>query len=198
MAGIQPIAIKGSWQAGFALDYHTVSSKFLGHNEFGHAVFETKRTELGELLYRLKFGGDKSVVDEIAETAAHFVQHSWGATLSMIVPVLPSNEGRSEQPVFILADALGKRLRIPVRHDAVVKQKKTPQLKNIYDYKERLKVLDGAFAADPSVAGGHSILLFDDLYRSGATMSTVTRALQEQGKAAEVYALVLTRTRKNA
>lgn len=198
MAAIHPITLQGPWQAGYALDYQIVSSTFLGYNDYGHPIFDTKRTELGELLYRLKYGADKSVVDEIVEAAAHFVESTWKPRLSIIVPVPPSHEGRREQPVFILADALGKRLGIPVRRDAVIKQKKTPQLKNIYDYKERLKALDGAFAADPSVVGGQNVLLFDDLYRSGATMSTVTKALYEQGKAAEVYVLTLTRTRKQA
>jgi len=37
--------------------------------------------------------------------------------------------------------------------------------------------------------------LFDDLYRSGATMDAITTALYEQGKAADVFALTITRTR---
>lgn len=41
------------------------------------------------------------------------------------------------------------------------------------------------------------MLLFDDLYRSGATMNEITALPYDQGKAAEVYALTITRTRSN-
>ena len=42
---------------------------------------------------------------------------------------------------------------------------------------------------------GRKVLLFDDLFRSGATMNAITSALYDQGQAREVYALTLTRTR---
>ncbi len=198
MAAVHPMAVRGQWRAGFALDYQTVSSTCIGYNEYGHPVFDTKRTELGELLYRLKYGSDKSVVTEVVETAAGFVEVSWKPTLTMVVPMPPSDSRRREQPVFILAEALGTRLGLPVRLDAVAKLKETPQLKNIYDYDQRMRLLDGAFSAETSALSGQKVLLFDDLYRSGATMNSVTKALYEQGKAAEVYALAVTRTRKKS
>ena len=39
---------------GFALDFHTFSSTFIGYNAFGHPEFETRRPPIGELLYNLK------------------------------------------------------------------------------------------------------------------------------------------------
>lgn len=42
---------------------------------------------------------------------------------------------------------------------------------------------------------GRKVLLFDDLFRSGATMNSITAALLEKGQASEVFALTLTRTR---
>ncbi len=42
---------------------------------------------------------------------------------------------------------------------------------------------------------GRSVLLFDDLFRSGATMNAITSSLYDQGTARDVYALTLTRTR---
>lgn len=39
------------------------------------------------------------------------------------------------------------------------------------------------------------MLLFDDLYRSGATLNAVTRVLYEQARCSDGYALALTRTR---
>ncbi len=39
---------------------------------------------------------------------------------------------------------------------------------------------------------GKNILLFDDLFGSGATVSHITEALKEKGDAAAVYLLTLT------
>ena len=193
---IDPIAIRGAWLDGYALDYHTVSSTYVGDNEFGHPVFDTQRTPIGELLFRLKSRFDKSVVDEIVEAAAHFVEVGWKPMVTMIVAVPPSNTARKAQPVFLLADALGKRLKLGVHYDAVTEIKKTPQLKNVYDYAERAKVLEGAFRTDSAVIRDQSILLFDDLFRSEATMNAVAKVLSSEGQAATIHALALTRTRR--
>ena len=51
MATTHPMRIPGVWRQGYVLDYHTIHSAFLGHDEFGNPIFDTKRTEVGELLY---------------------------------------------------------------------------------------------------------------------------------------------------
>ena len=63
-------------EEGYALDLHTTSSTFLGYDGYGHPQFETVRSELGELLYKLKYRADPSAVDSIAETAAGFLKKS--------------------------------------------------------------------------------------------------------------------------
>lgn len=47
---------------------------------------------------------------------------------------------------------------------------------------------------EPSAVMGKKVLLFDDLYRSGASMNAITAVLYDEGRAAEVYALAITRT----
>ena len=61
---------------------------------------------------------------------------------------------------------------------------------------ERRRLLEGAFAVSRSEVEGEPILLLDDLYRSGATLNAVAEALTQAGAAA-VFALALTKTRKN-
>jgi predicted amidophosphoribosyltransferase len=193
MAKTSPRQILGNWRKGFALDVHTVSSTPIGYNEFGHMQFDTLRSEVGELLYKLKNKGDKSVVTEIAAAAVELVKPSI-QKIDLIVPVPPSTQ-RSVQPVKLLAAAIGEKLNIPVV-EAVTKTKDTPQLKNVYDLDERAKILKGAFSISDAVKGKR-VLLFDDLYRSGATMNAITEALIDQGKAADVMALTITKTRSN-
>ena len=193
MVEINPTRIPGRWSNGFTLDVHTTSSGLAGRDGYGHPQFASKRSELGELLYRLKFRGDKSVVSEIAEVVGTFAE-SYLPKVDLIVPVPPSTP-RKEQPVILLARAIGERIGIPVFEDCVWKVRETSQLKNVFDFDERSRLLDGAFEIDRSVANGKTVLLFDDLYRSGATLNAVNSLLYDRGGAKDVLALALTRTR---
>jgi competence protein ComFC len=86
---IKPTKIPGRFSNGFVLDVQTTSSEFVGHDEYGHARFDTKRSELGELVYRLKYRQDKTVIPEIAEVAGAFAE-SYMPRFDLIIPVPPS------------------------------------------------------------------------------------------------------------
>jgi len=197
MANIKPTRIPGRWRDGFALDYHTVSSTYLGDDEYGNPKFETKRSELGELLYQLKYHSDTSVVAQMVDAATGFLM-KWKPGVEIIVPVPPSRSGRKEQPVLILASGLGDRLGIPVAANCLTRVRETPELKNVNDYDERLRLISDAYAVDASQVSGRRVLLFDDLYRSGATLNTIASLLLDRGGAAEIFALAMTRTRSKS
>jgi predicted amidophosphoribosyltransferase len=192
MAQFRSRQIIGKWKEGFALDVHTLSSIPIGYNEFGHMQFDTTRSEVGELLYKLKNRRDTSKVDEIVAAAISHLR-TWHPPIEMIVPVPPSSR-RALQPVMLLAKGISDQLPIPLV-ECVTKTRDTPQLKNIFDLDERLKALDGVHTVDASATQGRKVLLFDDLYRSGATMNAITTLLYDQGMAADVFALTITRTR---
>ena len=78
--------IPGAWRQGYVLDYHTVSSEFLGYDEFGTPMFDTKRTEVGELLYQLKYRRNVEALEALVEVAAKFVK-SWQVAFDALVPV---------------------------------------------------------------------------------------------------------------
>jgi predicted amidophosphoribosyltransferase len=190
----QPRRILGKWTQGFALDVHTLSSIPVGYNEYGHMQFDTTRSDVGELLFRLKNRADTSAVPQLVADAVTFMQR-WQPAIDMIVPVPPSNM-RTVQPVSLLAEGISKQLALPLVH-AVTKTRDTPQLKNIFDLDARLTALEGVHMADPALTQGKRVLLFDDLFRSGATMNVITTVLYDQGKAADVFALTITRTRSH-
>ena len=196
MVKTNPMKIPGNWREGYVLDFHTIRSDFLGHDEFGHPMFDTQRSEIGELLYRLKYKSDRTVLNAIVDTVVDFI-HSWVPAVDAILPVPPSRQSRVYQPVLEIANGVGNRLKILVNNDCIVKVKDTPELKNVYDYGERLLLLEDAYAIDASSLINRNVLLFDDLYRSGATLNAMARALyaSTSGKPANVYALALTRTR---
>ena len=190
---IHPKAITGSWDAGYVLDVHTVSSTMIGYNEFGHPEFDTQRSELGELVYRLKYKGDKGSIPNITEAIVNFLK-SWKINPDLIIPMPPSKLQRPYQPVIEVASELGKALRIPFKSSSLTKTKTTPQMKDIGDLSARMSALKDAFTVIEELRG-KKILLIDDLFQSGATMNVVAETLKKQGHADAVYALALTRTR---
>jgi competence protein ComFC len=194
MANFTPRTIIGTWRQGYALDLQTLSSTPLGYNEFGHMQFDTKRPEMGDLLYKLKYNRDTSAVAEIVEAVEQFIKE-WNPIVDILVPVPPSTP-RRVQPVLLLAEAISQRLSIPLAN-CVTRVRDIPQLKNVFDLDERLKLLNGLHTVDESVTQGKRVLLFDALYRSGATMNAITAELYGEGKASEVFALTITRTRSN-
>ena len=167
MMKISPKRIKGKWTCGYSLDLHTLSSEFIGYNEYGHPQFDTKYSDMGG---------------------------SW--SVDLIIPVPPSRETRAFQPVIAVAKGVSKFTGIKLCTDCVVKIKKTPELKDIYEFNKRVEILKDAYAVAKREVEGRNILLFDDLYRSGATLNAITQALKDKGKAKEVYALTLTITRR--
>jgi competence protein ComFC len=191
---IDSMKLPGPWTDGYVLErQHTLSSEFLGHDSFGNPQFDTKRSELGELVFRLKNRNDKKTLDPIAETAVKFIER-WAPPFDLIVPVPPSRKRLAYQPVVEIAKAIGTRLSKPVNLTAVKKIKDTPELKNVFDYQQRSKLLQGAFNIDRGAVGGKRVLLIDDLYRSGATATVVAQDLLGSGAAA-VYMLAMTKTR---
>jgi predicted amidophosphoribosyltransferase len=188
---IKPRRLQGGpWTEGYALHIHMLSSSFVGYDQKGHARFDSLRSPIGELLYRLKYQQDRTAVDQLAEAAECFLK-TWKPPIDAIVPVPPSLVRRN-QPVLAVARALAERLRIPLWASCLSKIKKTPQLKDIVEYDKRAEALKGAFTVAPEQTAGKTLLLFDDLYGSGATVSHIVDVLKNQGGAKAVYLLTLT------
>jgi len=193
MVATNPMKITGAWREGYVLDYHTLSSDFIGYDEFGNPMFDTKRPEVGELLYQLKYKRNTEALEALVKLAAAFVR-KWAPSVDVIVPVPPTRV-RRPQPVIELATSLGKNLGLPVLEGFVRNVKNTKELKNVFAYNERLRLLEGAYKVRDQSLRGKSVLLFDDLFRSGATLNAVTEVLYKQGGCSTVYAFALTRTR---
>ena len=191
---INPIKIEGRWQSGVALDLHTTSSTPIGPNEFGHMQFDTVRPEIAELLFRLKNRADRDAAGPIIETTAKFLAQ-YRDKFDCIVPVPPSHQ-RALQPVIVLAEGIGAALGVPVL-SCITTTRSTSQLKNVTDPEERKKQVEGLYQVAAAQTQGRSILLFDDLFRSGTTMNAITDELLDPGKAAAVRALTITKTRSN-
>ena len=76
------------------------------------------------------------------------------------------------------AQALAARLGVPVCTGCLSKVKQTPQLKDITDYDKRAEALKDAFTVAPELTAGKTLLLFDDLHGSGATVGHIVEVLK--------------------
>ncbi len=187
--------LEGNWVAGFAFDLHTLSSEYLGQNEYGHGKYNNTRSEMGELVYQLKYQHNSSVVNKIVnllQTINDFDK------MEVVIPIPPSNTNRVNQPVFSIATEFGKRFNIAVCLDVLVKSKGSQELKGITNPDERQEALKNSMHIDKKYdLSGKTILLIDDLYRSGSTLKVATDLLYSSEGAKNVYVLTMTKTRSN-
>lgn len=193
---INPQEIHGNWRAGYALDFHTVSSRLLPDG-----TYDTERTEIGELIFQVKYRHDRSKIQPIAEIVAQFVREEFTVNgdlvhryLNAIIPIPPSDTNRPFQPVTEIAAKIGILLNRPVHTHYLTKVKRTVLLKNLSDAESKQAEIQGAFVVQSQDLQRRWVLLFDDLYDSGATLTEVTNVLYEQGHVRHVFVITLTRT----
>lgn len=98
MGKINPESLNGIWTEGYVLDRHIIKSEFLGLDEQGHEQFDTVRTELGQLIYELKYLRNEAQVREVIQLISPFL-NSWKISnkIDVILPVPPSNKIRKYQ-----------------------------------------------------------------------------------------------------
>ena len=118
--------------------------------------------------------------------------------MDAIIPVPSTKKNRRIQPVPEIAKELGRRVAVPVLEDLLVKRSGGPELKNVNNPEERKQLLKNSLClSDGYDVSGKNVLLIDDLYRSGATLSVATEMLYEKAGVQDVFVLTMTKTRNN-
>jgi hypothetical protein len=59
--------LEGNWKKGLACDLHTLGSTYLGEDDYRRKHWDTERSEMGQLVYDLKYGNDKSAIAKIID-----------------------------------------------------------------------------------------------------------------------------------
>lgn len=186
-----PYKLDGPWEKGFAFDVHTVSSTYLGVDAYGHEQWDNTRSEMGQLVYELKYRGDTTRTPIIVNL---ILEHIRGIHLKDWIVPIPPTRPRAVQPVLEISRELGRRTGIPIAEGLLVKEA-GPELKGIEDANDRETLLRQSLKVSRSYnIAGKKLLLIDDLYRSGATLSAATKLLYEHG-AGSVAVLTMTKTR---
>ena len=187
--------ITGNWDAGLVLDKHTRSSIFLGYDERGNTRFETKRSEVGEALFQLKYRGDFNKVEALAKEIATHIAPQF-AKIGFIVPMPPSRH-RPRQPVTEIAKSLSQTLQVPMFDNILVRVPPNPDQKPAKDLvgkEAKVEAMKDRFGLQQNIAneGKWNVLLVDDLYDTGASMEAATAKLREYKKVGNVYVAALT------
>jgi len=187
--------LMGKWKNGLAYDIHTTSSKYLGKDESGINKYDTTRSEMGELVYQLKYRYDASVVERIVNLLTSNIK-GW-EKMDCIIAIPPSNLSREHQPVFLIATELARELNIPIYLDCLIKNS-SQELKNMNNSIERYDLLKASMKIERNYDfTNKNILLVDDLYRSGKTLEVATELLNANCNPKDIYVLAMTKTRTN-
>ena len=189
------IRIDGNWKAGYAIDLHTISSIYLGDNFDGQPQFDNERSEMGVLINRLKYHSDESVIPKIIEIINKNLKNI--KAVDFIVPIPPSNLNRVFQPVYKIVEELSKSSTVPLLKNLLYKTD-IEELKTITNPAHREALLRDSLKLNPQIdIENKTVLLIDDVYRSGATVRAVTDLLYNQAKVKSVFVLTMTKTRSN-
>ena len=97
------------------------------------------------------------------------------------VPLHPAKERkRGYNQAVLLAEALGRRLNIPVRSGLVARIRQTKPQKNL-DYYGRLNNLKNAFIVRGNDVKYRSVALVDDIFTTGSTAGELAALLKGRG-----------------
>lgn len=117
-----------------------------------------------------------------------------GATRIMPVPLHPERmRERGFNQASVLAAALARLTGLPLDESSLVRTLHTSRHRAGMDARARRESVDKAFAVQhPRLVEGERILLIDDVFTTGATVSSCATALRAAG-AQEVFVLTLAR-----
>lgn len=148
----------------------------------------------GELMRRYKYFGHTELAPFFARGMALAWQQRQGPSRPAAIIPIPLHWLRRIQRGFnqslLLAEFLGRELSLPVI--TPLKRPRSTGHQARLDARERLKNLRKAFVAEPKAVAGKSLLLLDDVFTTGATLSAAAEALLAAG-AAEVSVITAAR-----
>ena len=110
------------------------------------------------------------------------------------VPLHPKRlKTRGFNQALIVAEAVSKSLELPLDDVSLVRVSSTEKYRAGLDRKGRRDTVAGAFAVShPRLVSGENILLVDDVFTTGATVSACAKALVDSG-ARDVFVLTIGR-----
>jgi predicted amidophosphoribosyltransferase len=179
------VLLPGPWPWGVALGMHSADEDAQGDT----------RTEIGALLARFKYGGERHLAGLLGRALAEAVQRWPGWQDLEVLVHIPSAQRRHYESACELARVAAKALGIGCLPRLIARTRQMAAQKDLTRWQEKRKNVEGAFRVRRAdLVRGKKLLLVDDVYDSGATVEECWRLLHEAG-AAEVAVATVTKTR---
>lgn len=184
--------IRGPWDNGWVLDKHTLQSVYLGEDAYGHARYDTTRTEVGEATFQLKYRNDWAQTKPLAQAIANHIYPKF-SQVGFILPMPASNQ-RARQPVTEVANELGALVKVPVFNNILLKAANGTSLKNLNTKEEKVEAIGDSFSVNDAITndGKWNVLIVDDLFHTGASMEAACKVLRTYPKVGSIYVAALT------
>ncbi len=184
LSEIKPIILGGAFDEGYALGEY---SRWEDSSR--------KRTKLGTLIHRFKYGQDHYSGELLSGLVSEFINsNSTLKSVELILTVPPSFKSRPYDPVSFLAEKINQKTGIRWEEDAFVRLRLTrPQKEVVGQESKHWNVFNTYKLAKPNNFKGKIILLLDDIIASGATLDELTYLLRLE-QVDKVYVLVLAKS----
>ncbi len=169
------------------------------------AAYGSYEGGLRELIHLLKYSGVRpaaGVLGRMLAEAIAVLEPGFPATAVVLIPV-PLFRARRRQRGFNHAEVIARAAlklgvvqgRLELCHDVLARQRETQSQTGLTSHQRRENVR-GAFAVvRPEAVKGREVLVVDDVYTTGATVSECVRVLLRAG-AAKVWVATVARTLK--
>lgn len=183
--------LNGNWDRGFALHKHTLNSVFIGYDKYGHATFDTTRSEPGEALYQLKYRNDFNKVDPLAQAMFDHIVPTIGK-FGRVIP-MPATKQRVRQPVHEITQKLAMLTGALYAPGLLLKNPPppgAPEIKNLGTKAEKVAALAERFALNEAFItndGKWGALLVDDKYDTGASVEAACAILRTYAKIGQIF-----------
>lgn len=106
---------------------------------------------------------------------------SWDADVLIPIPLHKSKQiSRGYNQAYLIAKELSNLIKIPVENDVLIRDRKTTVQKNL-NAKDRVNNVKNAFKIKQNNVKFKSAILIDDIYTTGATVSSAAEALKACG-----------------
>lgn len=193
---LAPILDRSLIQEGIAVGWHSAPP----HGDVPDELIDgDSRLLMGRLIHAAKqydapmWETDDEDIRTMGNLAAWALATTRFARQVDLIASVPSSRGSNALPHRVARDV---SFLTGIRYapaDAIRFGREVPQVKEIRDHRARLEIVDGSMDADPAAVRGRSVLLLDDVCRSGTTLHEAARACYRAG-ASRVTALVLSKS----
>ncbi len=153
-----------------------------------------------EAVHRFKYRGMQPLARPLAKLMADAALRETAFALAdalVPVPLHPRREReRGYNQSVLLACALGESLQVPVLDRALVKIRQTPSQTGLSGQKRRQNLQQSFAVAAPDLVKGKIIIIVDDVFTTGSTVSILSHLLRQAG-ATSVLVLTFAGTRQS-